>query len=74
MEPKFVEFHRWGNEPISIRTDEISAFYPNPGARRDSRKTPTTIIVVSDNSYEVEEDYKTVSKTIRGISVPPNSI
>lgn len=74
MEPKFVEFHRWNNEPISLKLDDITAFYPNPSKRSDGRRMPTTIIALGNNSYEVEEDYKTVSKIIRGISVPSNSI
>ncbi len=73
MEPKFVELTTYSNSPISIRIDDIIAFYSNPYFK-EGRDTPTTIITLGNNTYEVEEDYKTVSKKINGILVPPDSI
>ena len=66
MEPKFVELTTYSDKPISIRIDQIIAFYSNPYFK-EGRETPTTIITLGNNTYEVEEDYKTVSKKINGM-------
>lgn len=66
MEPKFVELTTYSDKPISIRIDQIIAFYSNPYFK-EGRKIPTTIIILGNNTYEVEEDYKTVSKKINGM-------
>lgn len=62
MEPKFVEFHRWEDEPICIKKEDISAFYPDPNAyKRD--KIPT-IITTGTNTYTVNESYDVVKKIL----------
>lgn len=66
MEPKFVELTTYSDKPISIRIDQIIAFYSNPYFK-EGRKVSTTIVALGNNSYEVEEDYKTVSKKINGM-------
>ena len=66
MEPKFVELTTYSNKPISIRIDDIVAFYSNPYFK-EGREAPTTIITLGNNTYEVEEDYEVVKKRILGL-------
>lgn len=62
MEPKFVEFTRWEDEPICIKKEDIGAFYPDPNSyKRD--KIPT-IITTGTNTYTVNESYDVVKKIL----------
>lgn len=65
MESKFVEFTRWEDEPICIKKENISAFYPDPSAYR--KKEVPTIITTGTNTYTVNESYEVVKNRILGL-------
>lgn len=65
MESKFVEFIRWEDEPICIKKEDISAFYPDPSSYR--KKEVPTIITTGTNTYTVNESYDVVKKRILGL-------
>lgn len=61
----FVEFTRWEDEPICIKKEDISAFYPDPNSYR--KKEVPTIITTGTNTYIVNESYDVVKKKILGL-------
>lgn len=65
MESKFAEFTRWEDEPICIKKENISAFYPDPSSYR--KKEVPTIITTGTNTYTVNESYEVVKKRILGL-------
>lgn len=65
MESKFAEFTRWEDEPICIKKEDISAFYPDPSSYR--KKEVPTIITTGTNTYIVNESYEVVKKRILGL-------
>lgn len=61
----FVEFTRWEDEPICIKKEDISAFYPDPNSYR--KKEVPTIITTGTNTYTVNESYEVVKNRILGL-------
>jgi len=66
----FVEFTRWEDEPICIKKEDISAFYPDPSSYR--KKEVPTIITTGTNTYTVNESYEVVKKRILGLEKKDN--